>query len=96
MAPFTLKVGEYSKPVAYADERGKKAVRLVYLKSRSEPHRENLKDDYNKVASRAIEEKKYDAIEKWFSTKISTYYIMLDADAKSCPDLGKWVTTAKL
>jgi peptidyl-prolyl cis-trans isomerase SurA len=92
----TLKVGEYSKPVAYADERGKKAVRLVYLKSRSEPHRENLKDDYNKVASRAIEEKKYDAIEKWFSTKISTYYIMLDADAKSCPDLGKWTTTAKL
>jgi peptidyl-prolyl cis-trans isomerase SurA len=92
----TLKVGEYSKPVAYADERGKKAVRLVYLKSRSEPHRENLKDDYNKVASRAIEEKKYDAIEKWFSTKISTYYIMLDDDAKSCPDLGKWTTTAQL
>lgn len=91
----SLKVGEYSKPVPFLDERGKKAVRIVYLKSRSEPHRENLKDDYSKVANRAMEEKKYDAIEKWFNSKISTYYIMLDEDAKSCGQLSKWVTSVK-
>ncbi|MEO5998565.1 MAG: peptidylprolyl isomerase [Chitinophagaceae bacterium] len=89
-----LKVGEYSKPVPYADERGKKGVRIVYLKSRSEPHRENLKDDYNKVASRAIEEKKYEAIERWFASKISTYYIMIDDEARSCSQLSKWFTNA--
>ena len=53
-----LRVGEFSQPVAYTDERGKQGVRIVYLKSRSEPHRENLKDDYNKVSQRALEEKK--------------------------------------
>lgn len=53
-----LSVGEFSQPVAYTDERGKQGVRIVYLKSRSEPHRENLKDDYNKVSQRALEEKK--------------------------------------
>ena len=89
-----LKVGGFSNPVPFTDERGKKGVRVVYLKSRSEPHRENLKDDYNKVASRAIEEKKYDAMEKWFTTKIPTYYIMIDDDAKSCNQLGKWITNA--
>ncbi len=89
-----LKVGEFSKPVPFTDERGKKGVRIVYLKSRSEPHRENLKDDYNKVASRAIEEKKYDAIEKWFASNISTYYIMIDDDAKSCNQLSKWFANA--
>jgi peptidyl-prolyl cis-trans isomerase SurA len=89
-----LKIGEFSAPVIFTDERGKKAVRIVYLKSRSEPHRENLKDDYNKIASRAIEEKKFDAIEKWFSSNISTYYIMIDDEAKSCTQLSKWITTA--
>ncbi len=89
-----LKVGEFSKPVSFTDERGKKGIRVIYLKSRSEPHRENLKDDYNKVASRAIEEKKYDAIEKWFGSKISTYYIMIDNEAKSCNQLSKWFANA--
>ncbi|MDB5231012.1 MAG: peptidylprolyl isomerase, partial [Chitinophagaceae bacterium] len=45
-----LKTGEISQPAEYTDERGRKAVRLITLKSRSEPHRENLKDDYNKIA----------------------------------------------
>ena len=88
-----LKVGEYSKPVAFTDERGKKGVRIVYLKSRSEPHRENLKDDYNKVAQRALEEKKFDAIEKWFNSKIPTYYIMIEPEARACPQLSRWIPT---
>src|SRR5205085_6928370 len=33
-----VKMGEYSKPVSFADERtGKKGVRLIYLKSKTEP-----------------------------------------------------------
>lgn len=90
----TLQPGEFSKPAVFTDERGKKGVRVVYLKTRSDPHRENLKDDYNKVASRALEEKKYEAMERWFNTKIPTYYIMLDEDARSCSQLGKWATHA--
>ena len=89
-----LKVGEFSQPVSFTDQRGKKGVRIVYLKSRTEPHRENLRDDYNKVANRAIEEKKYDAIEKWFGSKISSYYIMIDNEAKSCNQLSKWFANA--
>ena len=89
-----LKVNEYSKPVQFADERGTQAVRIVYLKSRSEPHRENLRDDYNRVASRAVEEKKYDAMDKWFNTKIPSYYIRIDNNEKSCSQLGKWVVSA--
>lgn len=53
-----LKVGEYSQPTEFTDERGKKGIRIVYLKTQTQPHRENLKDDYSKIASRALEEKK--------------------------------------
>ncbi len=86
-----IKVGEYSKPTAYTDERGKKAVRIVYLKSRTEPHRENLKDDYDRVAQRAIEIKKQNALEKWFTEKIPTYYLMIDNDFNDCRAIENWL-----
>jgi len=89
-----LKVGEYSQPVTFTDERGKKSVRILFLKTRSEPHVENLKDDYNREAQRALEEKKGDALEKWFNAKISTYYIMIDDDYKTCSQLQKWMQNA--
>lgn len=89
-----LKIGEFSKPVVFTDERQKKGVRIVYLKSRTEPHRENLKDDYNKVAQRALEEKKMEAMDKWFVSKIPTYYIMIDDELKSCPQLNDWIKSA--
>ncbi len=90
-----LKVGEYSQPTAFTDERGRKAVRIAYLKNRTEPHRENLKDDYNKIAQRALEIKKEEALEKWFQKKIPTYYIMIDEEYTSCPMLGTWLSVAK-
>jgi peptidyl-prolyl cis-trans isomerase SurA len=91
-----LKVGEYSQPVAFTDERiQKKGVRILYLKSRSEPHRMNLRDDYNKIATSALEEKKYIALNKWLTTHIPDYYIMVDPQSgASCPQISKWTKTA--
>jgi peptidyl-prolyl cis-trans isomerase SurA len=86
-----LKVGEYSAPTEYADPTGKKAVRIVVIKSETQPHRENLRDDYDKVAQRAVEEKKNDALEEWFNKKISTFYVNIDKNYQSCPELKSWV-----
>ncbi len=91
-----LKVGQYSQPVEYTDESGKKGVRIVYLKTKTEPHRENMKDDYNRISQRALEEKKNDALDIWFAKKIPTYFIMVDDDYKNCPEMSKWTAnTAK-
>ncbi len=89
-----LKAGEYSKPTPFTDERGKKGVHIIQLISKSEPHRENLKDDYNSVAQRALEVKKQQALEKWFNSKIPTFYIMIDDEFKHCSNLSKWQSTA--
>ena len=88
----TLKPGEYSKPTPFSDDRGKKGVRLVYLLSKSEPHKENLRDDYNWISQRAQEEKRGNALQKWFQARITTYYIMIDKDYEHCPNLSKWET----
>jgi peptidyl-prolyl cis-trans isomerase SurA len=89
-----LKLGEYSQPLEYIDERGKKGVRIVYLKSKTEPHRENIRDDYNKIAQRALEQKQENALEKWFNEKTQGYYIMIDDEFKGCPTLKRWVDIA--
>jgi peptidyl-prolyl cis-trans isomerase SurA len=86
-----LKVGQFSQPKEFEDERKKKGVRIVYLLSKSDPHRENLKDDYNKISLRALEEKKSEALEKWFNEKIGTYYIKVDQEYRNCEEMKKWV-----
>lgn len=52
-----MKAGDISTPQVYTDERGRKMVRLVFLKTKTTPHREDFKLDYNKIAQRALEEK---------------------------------------
>ena len=91
-----MKVGEFSRPTAFESEQGKKGARIVYLKSRSEPHRMNLHDDYSKIAQIAQEEKKSKTMDKWMKTKIPTYYIMVDAvTSTDCPMLDKYVSDKK-
>jgi peptidyl-prolyl cis-trans isomerase SurA len=85
-----LKVGEYSAPIAFQDQQGsKKGVRIVVIQSKSEPHRENLRDDYNKIAIRAIEEKREQAVEKWFQTRLPSYFVMVDPEFQNCESIRK-------
>lgn len=90
-----LKPGQYSQPQVYVDERGRKVIRLIYLKNRTNPHRENLKEDYNKVAQRALEEKKNGALERWFKEHIPTYFISIDKDFAGCSGLDEWRKSAE-
>lgn len=86
-----LKVGEFSAPTEFMDQSArKKAVRIVDILSKTEPHRENLKDDYNKVAQRALEEKKNEVLDQWFNKMIPTFYINIAKDYSSCPEIEKW------
>lgn len=90
----TMKPGEYSEPQVYVDERGRKVVRLIYLKNKTAPHRENLKEDYNRVALRAMEEKKNAALERWFKEHIPTYFVSIDRDFANCGGLEEWRKSA--
>jgi peptidyl-prolyl cis-trans isomerase SurA len=86
-----MKPGQYSQPAVFTTEQGKKGVRFIYLRTRTEPHRENLKDDYNKLSNMALEEKKQNILSKWFADKIETYYIYVDPKFGECSSLGPWL-----
>ncbi len=92
-----MKIGDISQPIAFTGDQGKKGARIVFLKSRSEPHRMNMQDDYSKISQAALEEKKSVALDKWIKARIPTYYIMVDnLSAADCPTLQKFnMTTDK-
>ncbi|PIQ22699.1 MAG: peptidylprolyl isomerase [Cytophagales bacterium CG18_big_fil_WC_8_21_14_2_50_42_9] len=84
----TMKVGSITKPMPYRTEDGKDALRILYLKSNSPPHQANLKDDYQKLAAAALNEKKRKALATWFQKNKNTVYIDIDPDLNQCDILG--------
>jgi peptidyl-prolyl cis-trans isomerase SurA len=86
-----LKEEEVSKPVVFTDGQGKKGLRILYLKSRSKPHRLNMTDDYTKISDLALGEKRAKALDKWVRTITPTYYIMIEETiAGKCPLVKKY------
>jgi peptidyl-prolyl cis-trans isomerase SurA len=85
-----MKPGEISTPQVFVDDRGRKAVRLIYFKERTTPHKENLREDYNRIAQRALEQKKNKVLEAWFKEHIPNYYIFIDESYAPCVELKDW------
>jgi len=51
----------------------------------------NLKDDYNKIAQHALDEKKALAMDKWVVAHLPAYYIMVADDfTANCPNVQKY------
>ncbi|HVI49238.1 MAG TPA: peptidylprolyl isomerase [Chitinophaga sp.] len=89
----TLKPGHISAPTQYTDENGRSACRIVYLKTRTQPHRENLTDDYSRIQQRTLDIKRAEAINKWLLEKIPTFYVHVDDEYKDCQHISKWMAS---
>jgi len=88
-----LKIGTFSQPLEFVDAKtGDKLVRIIYLKNRTEPHKANLKEDYNRIQEVAFAEKQTKTLSKWIEEKIGSFYIMIDNEYKNCNNISKWVT----
>jgi peptidyl-prolyl cis-trans isomerase SurA len=80
----TMKLGGISHPVTYRTDDQKEAVRILYFKTKLPPHEANLKDDWTRMQSAALAEKKDKALEKWFSKARLDVFINIDPDYKNC------------
>jgi peptidyl-prolyl cis-trans isomerase SurA len=88
----TLKPGGISAPQQYTDdENGATNLRIVYLKTRTNPHRENLNDDYARIQQRTLAIKQAEARDKWLRETIPTYYIHVDNEFKKCGHIARWM-----
>ena len=86
-----MKVGNISKPLGMTNEEAKQTINLYYLKTRTEPHRANLKDDYSVIQGWALNEKQNKAINEWIGQKIGTTYFRINESYKDCQFKHTWV-----
>lgn len=84
LAIDTMKVGSISKPLTYRTEEGKEAARILYYKAKLPPHQANLKDDWHRIQSAALAEKKDKIIEKWFVKSRQDVFINIDPAYNYC------------
>ncbi len=91
----SLKPGSYSQPQVFKTETGEQSCRIVYLKTRTEPHKANLQEDYSKIQEVALEQKKSEKLQDWLHEQLPTYYIKLDPEYHSCAEFKDWNLPAK-
>ena len=85
-----MKVGDVSPIIQYVGTDAKQAWRIVYLKSRTEPHKANMKDDYTKLLNMATFEKQKTLVQNWIAKKSKSTYIKIDNEFNSCKLEYNW------
>ncbi|MBP6533313.1 MAG: peptidylprolyl isomerase [Bacteroidia bacterium] len=86
----SMELGKVSAPLIMNTPDGKTAYRLVMLKSRTQPHKANLRDDYTKIQEVATGEKQNKVMSEWVAKKIKTTYIQFNDDSINCAQLDHW------
>lgn len=82
--------GEYSECVPFVNDDGVMAYRLLYLKEKVMEHKANIVEDYDMIKNAALEEKKYDALQKWVVDKVKVTSIKLNDQYRDCDFVTKW------
>jgi peptidyl-prolyl cis-trans isomerase SurA len=88
-----MKIGDVSPVIQYVGSDAKQAWRIVYLKSRTEPHKANMQDDYIKLLNMATFERHKKSITDWITKKSKTTYIKIDSEFNSCKLEYNWTIT---
>ncbi|HOY31943.1 MAG TPA: peptidylprolyl isomerase [Bacteroidales bacterium] len=86
-----MKVGEISAPMVYTNDDGQQAYRMLMLKSRTEPHKANLKDDYPQIQNLALQLKQNQVIGKWVVDKCNSTFIKISDNFKDCQFKYEWI-----
>lgn len=86
-----LKEGDVAEPFRFKGPDGTELFRLVQLVSRSKPHKADLKLDYGKIQSAALEQKKGDYTEKWVLEKLNSTYLGVSDMFSKCDNLQEMI-----
>lgn len=85
-----LEEGEISEVFLDQTREGKKMFKILLLKSRTEAHVADLKEDYVKIMELALQKKKTESIEKWSEDKIQDTYVNINEVYMPCEFKSNW------
>jgi len=81
----SMKEGDISEAFFMLDERkGKETFSLIKLKRKSDPHKANLKDDYQMLQGMLENSKQQETLDKWIKTKQKETYITISDNWINC------------
>jgi peptidyl-prolyl cis-trans isomerase SurA len=87
----SMQTGQYSQPQIFITDTREKSCRVVYLKTRTAPHKANLTDDYAKIQDVALQQKKSQKMMQWVAEKLPSYYLKVDPEYQGCKGIKKWL-----
>lgn len=90
----SMPLNRVSMPLATTMSDGKSAYHIVMVKTRTQPHKANLIDDYQKIQEVAVSEKQNKTLSDWVEKRIKSTYISISTDAGNCTNLDHWKKTA--
>jgi peptidyl-prolyl cis-trans isomerase SurA len=79
-----LQVGEISKPYESEDVKGNFVYKVLRLKSKTEPHKANLRQDYELLKQMATQKKQNEVVKDWVKEKIESTYIRIEDPYEDC------------
>lgn len=95
--PFALdkmSQGDISMPLQYSTPDGKQGYRIIMLMKRTQPHKANLKDDYQLIQNAALAKKQQKVIDDWVNRELKDgVYVHVDSTYANCQFQNHWVNT---
>ena len=70
----SMPLNRISAPLLMTTTDNKTAYRIVKSEIQDNPHKANLKDDYQKIQEVALQEKQNKTLSEWVDKKKSTYF----------------------
>lgn len=87
-----LEPGEISRPFVMEDPKTHSdVVAIVKLKSRLEPHRANMSDDYEDIKNMFENSERQRIIDEWLENKIANTYVRIEDGWKNCQFRHNWL-----
>ncbi len=80
----TMKVGSISPPMQFRMDDGTQALRILFYKNKILPHLGNLKEDYQRFRTFALNKKQSEILDAWFEITKSEVFITIDDEYNSC------------
>ena len=80
----SLDLAEISRPMNFRTDDGKDAVRIIYYKSKVNPHEANLTQDWQKIQTAALHKKQNEMLREWFKGAKEDVFINIEKKYNYC------------
>ncbi len=79
-----LKEGDLTKVIKTQDDKGKEVYKIIKIKEVVEPHKANLKQDYQLIQDMALAHKHKQFMKSWVKKKTKNTYTRIEDEYKDC------------